>query len=484
MEVNGNNGNFVRVVCRRRRAVMSSVSPNEQSILSRIPCGIVVLDRSKRMVYANARTQHLTGLSLDSLIGKDLGVLGLSANGQELSQSGQEWWQWAEGATIHLRAFIRDRNQKSIPVFVSGVRSLNGPEDDYLYLGILDMAHLEDWALGKQFHENSRGRFYGLVGHTSCMQDLYRLIEMASETAVNVIIQGKSGTGKELVASAIHQASSRAGGPFVRVNCASLVETLLESELFGHVKGAFTGAHRDSMGKFEAAHQGTLLLDEIGEIGPAMQVKLLRVLQERVITRVGDTREIPVDVRIIAATNRDLRSLVRKKTFREDLFYRLNVLPVHVPSLNERKNDIPLLCAHFLEKFRGETGKHILSISTDAMRLLMGYCWPGNVRELENAIEHAFVLCRSDEIVISDLPYELRVKVVRDGICAEKDAELSHPVSKIAVSPAKVGGRLNISIQQLTAELANHDGNKSAAARALGISKVGLWKKMKKMGLL
>jgi len=463
---------------------MNHTQTHDEAILSHIPCGVIVLDRNKSIIYTNTRIRHLTGLAAQELIGKDLSVIGLGAKENQSSITGQEWWTWAEGATIHQRASIRGKDGALIPVFISGIRTKNGPDDDRLYMCMLDMSHIETWAVNEQFRETDRQQYFGLVGRSSSMQELYNLIDMAGDTAVTVLIQGESGTGKELVASAIVRSSSRGERAFVRMNCAALSETLLESELFGHVKGAFTGAYKDNIGKFEAAHEGTILLDEIGDISPALQARLLRVLQERVITRVGDNREIQVDVRIIAATNRNLRALVKKKLFREDLFYRLNVFSIHVPTLGERKTDIPLLCVHFLKKFQSETGKSILSISTDAMRVLMTYCWPGNIRELENTIEHAFVVCKSDEILVTDLPHELRAKVLRDGICEEKESERSRQSDAAPLLPVKRSGRLNITAQELTAQLERHEGNKSAVARSLGISKVGLWKKMKKLGLL
>jgi transcriptional regulator with PAS, ATPase and Fis domain len=315
------------------------------------------------------------------------------------------------------------------------------------------------------------------------MQEIYEFIKMASETDANVVIQGESGTGKELVATAIHRASNRNDKPFVKVNCAALTETLLESELFGHTKGAFTGAYRDHEGKFEYADKGTIFLDEIGEISPSMQAKLLRVLQDRIVVRVGDNREIPVDVRVIVATNKNLRSLVSKGKFREDLFYRLNVFPIHMPALRERSIDIPLLIDYFIDKFRTRTGKKIESCSTEVMRILMAYCWPGNVRELENIIEHAFILCRSNEIQVIDLPHELRVSAIREGICAERIAGIRQSISTSPMQFKKEGNRLSISKDVLEQEIAKHGGNKAATARALGISKVALWKKMKKLGM-
>lgn len=322
-----------------------------------------------------------------------------------------------------------------------------------------------------------------LVGHSAKMEELKSLIEMAAATEVSVVIQGESGTGKELAAAAIHHLSTRKKNPFIRVNCAALAETLLESELFGHVKGAFTGAFRDRMGRFEAAEGGTLFLDEVSEISPAMQAKLLRVLQERMIARVGDNQERPVDVRVIAATNRHLRTMISRGKFREDLFYRLNVFPIHIPPLRERKTDIPLLCSTFLEKHGKRMGKSIHSLSPDVMRIFMGYCWPGNVRELENSIEHAFVLCRTDEIQVADLPHELRVAVVRDGICAEKEAEVAPRFHPAPMGQRKTGGRISLNKTELEDLLKKNNGNRAATARELGVSTVGLWKKMKKLGM-
>ncbi len=245
---------------------------------------------------------------------------------------------------------------------------------------------------------------YDMVGESAAMKAVYALISKVAPTDSTVLITGESGTGKELVARAIHRNSARADGAFVAVNCAALTETLLESELFGHEKGAFTGAVAMKKGKFEVADGGTIFLDEIGEMSPALQVKLLRVLQQREFERVGGTRPVKVNVRVIAATNRDLRRCVREKTFREDLYYRLNVVSIRMPALRERKEDVPLLAAYFVSKYRPQTPRKLNGISSRARELLMQYDWPGNVRELENAIERAVVLGASHQIEPEDLP--------------------------------------------------------------------------------
>jgi Nif-specific regulatory protein len=250
----------------------------------------------------------------------------------------------------------------------------------------------------------SRYSFQGIVGSSSKMQEVFKIVERVANSNATVLIRGESGTGKELIARAIHYSSPRAAKPFIAVSCAALPETLLESELFGYEKGAFTGAVGQKAGRFELAHQGTLFLDEIPEISPAMQVKLLRVLQEREFERVGGTKTIRVDVRLIAATNRDLEQLVAEGHFRPDLYYRLQVIQIFLPPLRERTEDIPLLVQHFIEKYNKENGKSVKGVSNETMDILMKYHWPGNVRELENVIERGVVLADTDaELITPDL---------------------------------------------------------------------------------
>jgi len=255
--------------------------------------------------------------------------------------------------------------------------------------------------------------------------------------------------------------SARADGPFIKVNCSALAETLLESELFGHVKGAFTGAIRDKVGRFELAHGGTIFLDEIGDISPLIQLKLLRVIEEKEFERVGESKTRRVDVRIIAATNKPLKALMEQGHFREDLYYRLKVIPIVLPPLRERKEDIFLLVNHFVEKFRKETGKSIRGPTEDALAALLDYPWPGNVRELENAIEHAFVRCRGGEFSLEDLPQELR------------RVELSQPLREQQLHSPETEKEM---ILQL---LRDARWNRSEAARKLGIGRTTLWRKMK-----
>ena len=306
--------------------------------------------------------------------------------------------------------------------------------------------------------------YAGLIGKNPKMQDLYKLIEDVAPADANVLIEGESGTGKEMVARAIHEKSPRKNNPFVVINCSAYPATLLESELFGHEKGAFTGAVRQKAGRFEQANGGTIFLDEIGEIPLQAQVKLLRVVQNRKFERIGGDTTISVDIRILAATNKELLQAVKTGDFREDLFYRLNVIPMHLPPLRNRKNDIPYLARHFLSRFNEIQGKFVKDFNTETMRRLLEYSWPGNVRELENTVEHAVVLAREDRIMPTDLP-----SFLTNGAFTEGDA---------ARKPDKT---LETQEKQHLIEMLNECGwNKKETARRLGISRSTLYVKLKR----
>ena len=313
----------------------------------------------------------------------------------------------------------------------------------------------------------AKAEFDLVVGKSRAMAEVMDIVRRVSPAESTVLITGESGTGKELIAREIHRHSLRRHAPFVVVDCGALVETLFESELFGHVKGSFTGAHETKHGRFEVAEGGTIFFDEIGNIGPNIQAKLLRVVQEREVNRIGSSKAIKVDVRILAATNENLADGVRKGSFREDLFYRLSVVPIHLPPLRERKEDIPLLVGNFLQKYNKKAKKSISSVSPRALRALKEHDWPGNIRELENTIERAVVLSQGDGIGLEDLMY--------------------HGISSASSALGLPGGRFktleDLEKDHIKAVLRGQYGNKTRAADILGIDRKTLWAKIKKFKL-
>lgn len=313
-----------------------------------------------------------------------------------------------------------------------------------------------------------RTQYRNIIGKSGRMREVFQMVENVAATDSTVLICGESGTGKELVAAALHYGNPRSKGPFIKVNCAALADDILESELFGHVKGAFTGAVRDRVGRFEAADGGTILLDEIGDISPRLQQRLLRVLQEREFERVGDTRPIKVDVRIVASTNQDLASKLRAGGFREDLYYRLNVIRIELPPLRERRDDIPLLVDHFCRRFNATFKKEILGMAPETMDILSHYRWPGNVRELENCIERAFIVCHDSVILPKHLPPEI----------------LNNRTGGLHLFNAGDGARLDTDSKNRIIEvLERTDWNIAKSARMLGIARNTLYQRMKALDI-
>ncbi|MGE0141762.1 MAG: sigma 54-interacting transcriptional regulator [Planctomycetota bacterium] len=322
-----------------------------------------------------------------------------------------------------------------------------------------------------------RGKFDRLVSSDPRMVRIKKTIEAVAPSRSTVLLTGESGTGKTLLARAIHRASDRSNGPFVEVNCGALPETLLESELFGHVKGAFTGAIRDRAGKFEAARGGTIFLDEIGTASPGLQVRLLRVLQDRVVERVGDSRSIPVDVRVVLATNVDLGEEVKAGRFREDLFYRIHVITIDMPPLRERRSDIPLLADLFLGRLRTELRRPVRGFTKEALAVLQCAPWPGNVRQLENVVERAVVLCEGEEIDVADLPPDLAI-----GIPTAQDAPgaiLPEGAHLLPLKLALEGPERSL----IERALEHFGGNRELAANSLGINRSTLFAKMRRLGI-
>jgi DNA-binding NtrC family response regulator len=358
------------------------------------------------------------------------------------------------------------------------VEAMKRGADDYIAKGRLQIDELEmriAKALRQQKLEtenvslrqqlDSKFGLENIIGEAPAMQEVFEVVRQVAPTRANVLLQGESGTGKELIAKAIHQLSPRARAPLVTVHCAGLPATLLEAELFGHEKGAFTGAHERRIGRVEQAQGGTLFLDEIGEIDAATQVKLLRFLGERTFERLGSSKTLTADVRLVAATNKNLEELVRAGTFREDLFFRLNVVPIRLPPLRERATDIPLLAQAFLREFAGENNKPVKEFTADALDALRNYHWPGNVRELRTAIEHAVVLCRGEKVSSRDLPASIRGN------------------SAAAADPQRVLARNDLTVKEaekqlLIRALKECKGNRTAAAKKIGMSRRTLHRKL------
>jgi DNA-binding NtrC family response regulator len=388
------------------------------------------------------------------------------------------------------RKIKEDEKMKFIPVIILTVRSslqdkidgLNLGADDYLTKPFINeelLAKVRVMLRIKDLHDElkrekdknillaqaleKRYSFGNILGKNTRMQSIYELISDISNTDSTVLIQGESGTGKELIARAIHFNSHRKNKPFVVANCSAYSQNLLESELFGHEKGSFTGAIRRKTGRFELAHGGTIFLDEIGEVSPPTQILLLRVLQDHRFERVGGEETLEVDVRVIAATNKKLMEEIRRGTFREDLYYRLNVIPIFVPPLRERKDDVPLLASHFLQKFCQEKSKDVASISPEVMEILLAHSWPGNVRELENVIQHAIIIAKQEKILPKDLPqYLLQQPLPTKQLISLQDHEKN----------------------LIMKTLEETNWNKHQTAKRLKINRSTLYGKMKRYGLI
>ncbi|MCB2229064.1 MAG: sigma 54-interacting transcriptional regulator [Desulfarculaceae bacterium] len=433
--------------------------------------GLLVVDDTGSIVAVNPAGEELTGYKKEDLVGQNCRVLNCTGCKVIGKGRGEDYCGlFRQGSVTSKRCTITNAAGQPVDVLkrASVLKDAEGRAIGAVET-LTDLSELmrRDQQIS-QLRRTLKGAdgFQGMIGQSPAMRRLYRLVETVANSAAPVLIQGQSGTGKELVARAIHKLGPRAEGPYIRVNCAALNQDLLESELFGHVKGAFTGADRDRLGRFEAAQGGDILLDEVGDLPPATQVKLLRVLEEKEIERVGDHQPIPVDVRIIAATHRDLPELIREGRFREDLFYRIEGVPILVPPLNERREDIPLLASEFLERAAAKNGKLITALSPAAMRALEGYAWPGNVRQLKHAMEYAAVLCPGGAVEPEHLP----AKVL--GTDAEAPAA--------AARPSRQGRHM---CAELLEALKATGGNQTRAAELLGVSRVTVWNRINRCGI-
>jgi PAS domain S-box-containing protein len=433
-----------------------------EAIINSIADGVFTLSRDMRLLSFNRAAEEITGYSAGEVIGKPCRDIFRSRGCDEICPVRQTMISGKPVTGVEMEILSKDGT--SVPVSLSA-SLLRDPDGEVL--GAVEV--FRDLSRVRYLTEELKGRysFRNIVGKSHKMREVFRLIRSVAQTNVTTLVQGETGTGKELVARAVHYESPRASKPFVAVSCAALPETLLESELFGHVKGAFTGASVDRKGRFEMAAGGTLFLDEVSEMSGATQIKLLRVLETKEFERVGDSRTVGVDVRLICATNRNLKEAVARGDFREDLYYRINVVAIKLPSLRERDEDIPLLVKHFIGKFNAETGKHVEYVAQEAMDLLIDYSWPGNVRELENAIGHAFVHCTGSTILPEHLPSDIV-------------SALPHVGTRTEV----MLGRLDdIERRVITETLRRCHGNRSQAARKLGIGRSSLWRKLKKYRL-
>ena len=449
---------------RERNAELLLERNKLQAILDSIADGVFTVDENWRITSFNRAAEEITGHRSEEVLGQPCRSVFRSETCMGICPLRQtlEWGGNTYGAELEIRT--KEGANKPISVSTALLYDEEG-------VPIGGVETFRDLSRIRQLTEELEGRyrFDRIVGKSKRMQELYDLLENVSGTDATVLVQGESGTGKELVARAVHRHSDRREGPFVAVNCPALPEQLLESELFGHEKGAFTGAIRRRPGRFELAAGGTLFLDEVGEMSPGVQAKLLRVLDQHKFERVGGDETIQVDVRILAATNRTLEEEVERGTFRRDLYYRLNVIAIWLPPLREHPDDIPLLIDHFVTRFNEKMDRQIRGVSPDAMRILTSHGWPGNVRELENALEHAFVQCRGDLIRVEDLPRSLGSEP------RLSDAE----VPAAGERPLEEGER-----RVLLRVLEDVQGNRGEAARRLGVSRTTLWRKMKTYGLM
>jgi len=423
---------------------------NLERVLDNLKIGIIAHDLNRRIFYFNKEAERITGYDRKELLGKDCHeVFGEPFCGGQCSFSGGN--HTFEDKRRYVNNIVtKNGESRRVEMSVTMIRDENG-RDFGVLASIVDVTEI----LNLSMKARELTSFSGIIAKDSKMMTVFRQIQDVAGYDYPVHISGETGTGKELVASAIHNESRRSGAPFVPINCGALPESLIESELFGHVKGAFSGALRDKKGRFELADKGTIFLDEVAEISRQMQVKLLRFLQDGMFEKVGGENTIHVNVRVISATNKDLKKEVQQKTFRKDLFYRLNVIPIHIPPLRERRNDIPLLVDHFLKE-AGEMHKNMPpEISKEAISVMMGYHWPGNVRELQNAIQFAIVNCSGDKIFPKDLPLEL------------KDQSI--------LGPSR-GASRKLNVENVKSALIKTGGNKARAARILGVGRATLYR--------
>jgi two-component system response regulator HydG len=439
-----------------------------KEIINTMNDGLVIIAPDGIVRLVNSAIERMTGYEKEEIIGRPCTVFNCDVCEAARSGGKDKWCRLFDlGLTNKKRCLITRKDGTYVSVFKKASLLKDWKGDVLAAVETLtDISEIDkrDQKIEELFKmlDTDTG-FHGLIGKSPRMQKVYQIIEKAAQSDAPIIIYGPSGTGKELAARAIHELGRRRDGPFIQLNCAALNESLLESELFGHVRGAFTGAYRHRQGRFEAAHNGDIFLDEIGDVPLSIQVKLLRVLETKQFERVGDHRPLVSDARIITATNRDLNELVAEKKFREDFFFRINVIPIHLPALEERMEDIPVLVDHFIRQLRVKSGKDINRLSREAMKLFMSYRWPGNVRELKSTMEYAFVIADRGPISPDHLPAHFTE---------------NRPPPQAAPNPAEAAEK-----DALIEALRLCNGNKCRTAEMLGISRVTVWNRMRKHGI-
>jgi len=466
-----------------------------QSILDPISLGVMVVDQNRRLVFMNKAAQALTGV--DPYIYKGVAckhiLRGTWCVQKCLALEAQDGF-----LTVAREGDFINRERQKIPARLSCTALRNNTGE---IVGFLEVVENLKTAFHSLFSDIPL-RFSRFVARSPQMERVFQIVQGIAQTDSSVLITGETGTGKDLIAEAIHEASPRNKGPFVKVNCGALPETLLELELFGHEKGAFTGATHAKPGRFRLAHTGTLFLTEIGDLPLSLQVKLLSFLDDRVIYPLGSTKGVPVDVRIIAATHRDLQQMVREGKFREDLFYRLNVVRIHIPPLRERKDDVKLLLDYFLKHFSAEFRKPIEGFSSEALSFLLSYPYPGNVRELRNIVEYAVNICTEKQIKISHFPsYLTEANVVVSGQTQEEEKiGEHHDPAKETISEAKPSNTnspnlpaqiemsrnsnwADIERAMIIDDLVKAKGKRGKAAQILGWGRSTLWRKMRQYNI-
>lgn len=432
-------------------------------ILNSIADGVFTTDNEGKITFINKAAEQITGFSSKEAIGHfcfDIFRADICQTRCALKETLK-----TKKEITNLPVTILNKEGKKMPISIS--TAVLKDEKGHIIGGVetfRDLSTIEE--LKKELSQ--KYTLGDIISKNHKIHEIFNILPDIAESDSTVLVQGASGTGKELFAKAIHNLSRRKTKPFVKVNCGALPDTLLESELFGYVKGAFTDAKKDKPGRFALANEGTIFLDEVGDMSPSLQVKLLRVLQEKEFEPLGSTSPRKTDVRIIAATNKDLSKLVNEGNFRDDLFYRLNVVKIELPLLRERREDIPLLIDAFVQKFNAKMGKQVTGVSDEVMRTLMRYDYPGNVRELENIIEHAFVLCKGDRIDLGGLPKEF----------AGDQGEIT------AFAPSKEETPFQKAESEIIERtLKKYDGNRIKTAKELGLDRTTLWRKIKKYGL-